>query len=243
MTEPVSNKVQLSGYTGIQAGLIRNSAKENFLATGVVLGGEVSYKGAFARTQVMGGTTVGAEAQIGYEFDLGKNMGLELSAKTQMYKNMVNDLGSTTLNLNPINYQAEHTINNQEGQAIIINESFENNYTSSWKHGMQQTGLKAQLNFSSGKAQFGVGIEAGTRNSIRPNISHSSNINSTIEIKEGDKTIDVQNIAKVTAVKVDNGVEGYVTPTFTAKVNLGKNFSFNANADLYQGQLGVRYNF
>ena len=242
MTEPVSKKIQLSGYTGIQAGLIRNSAKENFLNTGVILGGEASYKGAFARAQVMGGTTVGAEAQIGYEFDLGKNMGLELSAKTQMYKNMVNDLGSTTSKLNS-NYQNEHTIINQNGQATTISQYFDNDNTSSWKHGMQQSGLKAQLNFGSNNARFGVGVEAGTRSSLRPNISCSSNINSTIEVKEGNKTIDIQNYAETASVKIDNGVEGYVTPTLTANVNLGKGFSFNANADLYQGQAGIRYNF
>ena len=242
MANPVLKNVKVTGYTGVQAGIIRNSAKENFLSSGAILGGEVSYKRAFARTQVMGGTTLGAEAQIGYEFDLGRNMGLELSAKTQMYKNLVSDLGSTTQTAE-FHHNAEYSIVNEQGQAEIISQSFDENHTSSWKHGMQQTGVKAQLNFGSQKAQFGVGVEAGTRNSLRPNISFSSNINSTIEIKAGDKTVDVQNLAKLTAVKVDNGAKGYVTPTLTAKVNLGKGFSLNANADLYQGQAGIRYNF
>ena len=242
MTEPVAKKLQVSGYTGVQAGIIRNSTKENFLSSGAILGGEVNYKGAFARTQVMAGTAIGAEAQIGYEFDLGRNMGLELSAKTQMYKNQVSDLGSTT-NTTNFHHHADYSVTNEQGQTEIVNQSFDENHTSSWKHGMQQTGLKAQLNFGSKKAQFGLGIEAGTRNSIRPNISYSSDINSTIELKAGDKTINVQNLAKATVVKVDNGAKGYVTPTLNAKVNLGKGFSLNANADLNQGHVGVRYNF
>ena len=242
MSNPITNKVQVTGYAGVQAGIINNSAKEKFLNTGAVLGGEARYKGAFARAQVMGGTAIGAEAQLGYEFDLGKNMGLELSAKTQMYKNLVSDLGSTT-HTAEFHHNAEYSIVNEQGQTEIINQSFDENHTSSWNHSMQQTGLKAQLNFGSEKARFGVGIEAGTRNSQRPNISYSSDINSNIDIKNGDKIVNVQNLAQVTAVNVDNGVKGYITPTVTAKVNLGKGFTFNASADLNQGQAGIRWNF
>lgn len=42
-----------------------------------------------------------------------------------------------------------------------------------------------------------------------------------------------------------NQKNGYITPTVSAEVNLGKKsgFSFVANADLYQGQAGIRYTF
>ncbi len=249
MADPkITNKPQVTAYAGIEAGVIRNSAKENFAMTGAILGGEVNYKGAFARAQVLGGTALGADAELGYKFDLGRNMGLELSAKTQMYKNQVSALGSTT-ETSANSAVGEHNIVNQNGEVITVNQSDGYNYSSTWKYGMQQTGLKAQLNFGSAKTQFGVGIEGGTRNSLRPTVSYNSEINQTIDVKSGGKTIDVQNLSRAAAINVDSESRGYVDATLKAQHNLGKGFALKAEANIpvidkskaFQANVGITY--
>ena len=248
MADPkVSNKPQVTAYTGIEAGVIRNSAKENFAMAGLVLNGEVSWKGAFARTKFMAGTALGGEAELGYRFDLGRNMGLELSAKTQMYRNQVSELGSTTQTAES-HHRAEYTINNQDG-TNTINYAFDDNHTSSWKHGMQQTGLKAQLNFGSKKTQFGVGLEAGTRNSLRPTINYNSDADFSIDAQAGDKKVNIENLQKSVAINVNNGATGYVDGTVQFKQELGKNFTLQADANVpiidkskaFQAHVGIAY--
>ena len=236
------NKVQLSGYTGLQAGFIRNSANENFLTTGAVLGGEARYKGIFARAKVLGGTAVGAEAQVGYEFNLGRNTGLELSAKGQMYKNMVNVFGSETKTSNYDRHDLT-TIHNED-QTTTIDGSFSDNYSESWNYGMQQVGLRAQLNFGSEKARFGVGVEAGTRNSLRPNISYTLHDHHAVDLNQGGETVNVNDIINKVSIKIDNGAEFVVTPVITANLELGKGVSLNANTDvLSQGNVGISWTF
>jgi len=249
MADPkITNRPQVKAYTGIEAGVIKNSAKENFAMTGAILGGEVSWKGAFANAKVMAGTSLGAEAELGYRFNIGRNMGLELSAKTQMYKNQVSDLGSTTQTAK-FNHRAEYTIVNEQGQIDTINYAIDENHTSSWKHGMQQTGLKAQLNFGSKKTQLGVGLEAGTRNSLRPNISYNSEVDFSADVQTGDKTVNIENLSKLTAIKVDTGARNFVDGTLKVKQELGKGFALQADANVpiidksksFQASVGITY--
>ena len=178
----------------------------------------------------MGGTTLGAEAEVGCRFDLGR-VGLELSTKTQRYQNLVNDFGSTK-QVSTSNSNINHTVKNEEGQTVAINYLSGDDFSSSWKYGMQQTGIKAQLNFGSKKTQFGAGLEAGTRNSIRPNISYNSEKLLTVDIKMGDEIIDTQQLAQVSAIKVDNSSKGFVDGTLKAKRELGKGFSLQAEANV-----------
>ena len=102
-----------------------------------------------------------------------------------------------------------------------------------WHPGEARLGGAAQLSFKSKQAKVGLGIEGGVRQSLSPDIT----VKYDIMNKDGSFTTG-------SVGHNGNKSKGYVTPTVSADVKLGKsNFSFVANADMYQGQAGFRYTF
>lgn len=228
MTEPVSNKVQLSGYTGVQAGVINTPSSQETVANpgqlrisyptstymnaGAILGGEISYKGSFARAEVGAGTALSGKIELGHTFDIGRNMGLELSGKAQANMNLIKS-----------DYSADVVVvdNNSVTGAGIEQK---------WRPGETRLAGATKLTFGSTKAKFGVGIEAGSRKSLRPDMNYD------LTAKAGATEFTMQGSIK-------NKSQFYATPTLSADVKISKNLSFNANADLNQAQAGIRWNF
>ena len=99
-----------------------------------------------------------------------------------------------------------------------------------WRPGETRLGGAAKLTFGSTKANFGVGIEAGSRKSLRPDMNYD------LTAKAGATESTMQGTIK-------NKSQFYATPTLSADVKISKNLSFNASADLNQGQAGIRWNF
>lgn len=222
MTPPIQNKpvITAKGYAQANAGVIKNAADEVYSNLGATIGGEVNYKNTYLRGEAGAGTALTGKLEIGHEFDIGKNMGLDLSAKGQYTRS------NSTSSLHAIFDYTESGETNgvpytkQELRTANVN----------WNAGETRLGAQAELTFKSKNAKFGVGLEGGLRHSTSPDID--------INFANGNGT-------PVSVKKDLNKQTGYITPTLSAEVQLGKksNFSFVANADMYQGQAGIRYTF
>lgn len=207
--------LHFTGYAQANAGFIRNAANEGYTNLGATIGGEVNYKGTYLRAAVGEGTVLTGKIEAGHEFDIGKNMGLDLSANAQASRSNYTNQVVHTLNANY----------NDNGEV----KNLQANSSASWQPGETRVGAKAQLTFKSSAAKFGVGLEGGMRRSVSADIVFHDTVNGTEHKTEIDR----------------NKTKGFVTPTVSAEVKLGKksNFSFVANADMYQGQAGIRYTF
>ena len=228
MADPITNKVQVTGYTGVQAGVVNTPSSRVTIATpgqvritnptstymnaGAILGGEISYKGSFARAEVGAGTALSGKIELGHSFDIGRNMGLELSGKAQANMNLIK---------NKLKFSST-AVNNNLTSGVEVNQKYNTGET--------RLAGAAKLTFGSTKAKFGVGVEAGSRNNISPDM----NYNLTAIAGPTQNTMQAS---------VKNKPEFYATPTVSADVKISKNLSFNANADLHQAQAGIRWNF
>ena len=228
MTEPIANKVQVTGYTGVQAGVVNTPSSQETVTTpgqlritnptstymnaGAILGGEISYKGSFARAEVGAGTALSGKIELGHSFDIGRNMGLELSGKAQANMNLIKSDYSASV------YAGDNNLSSGAG------------IKQKWRPGETRLAGAAKLTFGSAKAKFGVGLEAGARKSLRPDMNY-----------------DLTAIANATESTMQGSIKNksqfYATPTVSADVKISKNLSFNANADLHQAQAGIRWNF
>lgn len=213
MTQPIKNnsKAQVKVYAQANEGVVHNPAGENFSDIGAKLGGEVNYKGTYLKAQAGAGTSLSGKVELGHEFDIGKNMGLDISAKAQTTRSLYENKSHFTENVH-----IENTINSLDIKKDIMTE---------WHSGETRFGLNAKMNFKSRIAKVCLGLEGGMRKSTVPDVAIQESM-TNVTLNLGEK-------------------KGYITPTVSAEVKMGKNsnFSFVADADLYQGQAGIRYTF
>ena len=214
--------VQVSGYAQANGGIIKNPADEKYANIGAALGGEINYKGTYLKAEAGAGTALTGKLELGHEFDLSKNMGLDISAKATANKTLKSSKLMSNFNYN---------VNGILGEMSSV---------TTWHPGDVRVGLQPELTFKSknDKFKFGVGVEGGWRKSTSPDIEH----NYLLEYKpETGSPVNLND-----TVKYDLNKSGaYITPTVSAEVKLGKigDFSLVANADMYQGQAGIRYTF
>lgn len=231
MTNPVKN-VKLSGYTGLQAGMIKNASSETFTNAGVVAGGEVNYKGTFLRGQVGFGTAASSSLQFGHTFDIGRNMGLELSANAQNTMSSISKGHASS----DMPYSLNSFSNNKEGGQIetTTDVSGYSKTESSWRKSDSRYGVQAKLTFGSSRAKFGVGVEAGYHSDNNPKLSYENVSNSLTNTNINGKNFDVQTHVNGYAVTVSEQSEGFVTPLVSADIYLGKECSLKIETDLYK---------
>ena len=201
MTQPT--RIGHKEYVQFAGGLVRNSSDNQYPNIGILIGSEANYKGTYARGELCVGTALTGKMQLGHEFELTPNLGLDVSTKAQVGTSYIH------------NYISER-IKTDDGTEKIRN--FE------WCPSDARVGAAAQLSFKSKLAKIGLGLEGGVRHDIL--------VKDDVTNKSEDNTLG-RSVNK-----------GYVTPTVSADVKLGKsNFSYVANADIYQGQVGIRYTF
>ena len=236
MTIPISKKVQTEFYAQGNAGVLRNPAGENFSNIGAALGGEINYKGTYLKAEAGAGTALSGRVELGHEFDIGKNLGFEISSKAQTIRNLKSN-----------SYHTEFDTR-MNGEINGVPYSIGNLHTgdSKWYSGETRLGAAAKLNFKSKNAKFGIGLEGGMRKSTARDVSFYFADHESVTVSvNGERPETVTLGAECTQHLNLNQKNGYITPTVSAEVNLGKKsgFSFVANADLYQGQAGIRYTF
>ena len=229
MTIPITNTpVKANAYVQVEGG-VNNYTNAQQANLGAALGGEISKGGTFAKAEVGYGTAFKAKTEVGHEFNIGKNMGLELSANAQYTRSNHHSTADTKITyMNPY-------------------ESKEYSSTTSWKDGLRKAGGALALNFKGKKGNIKAGVEVGAYKNNAPDIQLNVNYQTLVETKNNEtQEINKEiynNSTKCDIKQRNSGV--YVTPKVSAELNMGKqgNWSLVANADRFGGNAGIKFKF
>lgn len=221
-------KAKVSGYVGA-------GAQVNRYATGCVFGANVNAgmrvdtPEYFLNLGGHVGTSVGANFDFGHEFDFKKDMGLELSAGASVQRELVPSKFST-------NVKNQFIFTNQYGGLESLTSNV--NVSGAFRPNDFRVKAAAKYTYKPSWGSIKVGVEGGLKNNYTVNASSSQQLN-----VDGIPSITVHN--NITIGKdPDKKVKGYITPTVEAEVNLGKSdFSAVLAADMFGGNVGVKYNF
>lgn len=229
MTTHITNApVKAQAYVQVEGGVnnYTNTLQSN---VGGVFGGQISKGGTYANAEVGYGTSFKAKVEVGHEFNIGKNMGLEISANAQH----VNSNSDSTYSVNMMSNNSHDTV--------------EYSTTTSWKDGLKKMGGALALNFKGKKGNIKAGVEVGAYKNNAPDIynqiTHQTVVEeNNAETQETNKKFYYNSVA---CGKQQHNAGVYVTPKVSAELNLGKqgNWSLVANADKFGGNAGVRFKF
>lgn len=215
-TKPVQTKAYVQAEGGVN-----NYVNNKGVNLGATIGGELSKGNTYAKAEVGCGTALKAEAEIGHEFDIGKNMGLELSANAASVESMI----PTVL--------YESTIIRRENGTL---EEWKRH--TKWLDGIKKAGGAMMLSFHGKKGNVKAGLEMGAYKNTAPNVVYSTDVNT--EDKDGNV-----NVYNATSIYEGHYSGFYATPKVSAELNLGKkdNWSLVADADIFGANAGIRFNF
>lgn len=210
-----STPLKKDAYTQVQAGAYSATAGKPKLNVGALLGGEISKNGTYANAEVGLGTSLSASVKAGHEFNIGKKMGLELSAGAEYLRDNRQSKFISNLKVDTPNVQMEDGLRN------------------TWHDGYKKAGAGLSLNFNGKKGNLKVGVEGGYISNNTPDIEHHYNVN----LPNEQITNNINFKGHQTGT--------YITPTISAELNLGKNGHWSAvmDADRFQGNAGIRYTF
>lgn len=221
MTEPVTKTttqpVNAKFYVKAEGGAYNKYNVKTETIGLALLGGEITKGGAHTKAEVGYGTGLGAAANAGYEFNLGKNVGFDLAANAEYYRSNTSE--TTKLYM---------SIDGQEPMSLVNKNN----------NGYFKAGGQALFNFKGKLGNVKAGVEAGWRTNGGANMSLSTSV--AKEDSEGNK-------ATTTYVNNINTIErgAYVTPKISAELLLDKkgHWSAIADADMYKGIAGIKYTF
>lgn len=129
-----------------------------------------------------------------------------------------------TLKAGPeLEYCTQYIDNKVTMSGTIVDDNGSSHFESktTWKDGALKAGVGADFEYSKGKLKLSGGLEGGYR-AANP-----------------DLKVVVQDC--IYEQKTERGA--YVTPRVAAEYKLNNGFSINANADAFEGNVGVRYTF
>ena len=220
-------KAKVSGYVGA-------GAQVNRYATGCIFGANVNAgmrvdtPEYFLNLGGHVGTSVGANFDFGHEFDFKKDMGLELSAGASVQQELVPSKFST-------NFKTQYTIVDQYDSESITNNV---NVSGTFRQNDFRVKAAAKYTYEPSWGSIKVGIEGGVKKNNTLKFCHH------YEVSEMDKLLFEQSTNVTIGKDPGKKVKGYITPTVEAEVNLGKSdFSAVLAADMFGGNVGVKYNF
>lgn len=221
MTQPITNTtpVKTNAYVQVEGG-VNNYTNTQELNLGATLGGQISKAGTYANAEVAYGTAFKAKAEIGHEFNIGKNMGLELSGNAEYVKS------NTTSE-----YRSNFSLDANGEKTSLSNNN-------RWHDGLKKAGGTLMMTFAGKRGNVKAGVEVGGYTNNAPNIY--TNYNVSVEDENGNKN----NFQGHQEFKSHNSGM-YATPKISAELKLGKtgNCSVIANADKFGGNAGVRFKF
>ena len=224
MTQPITNTtpVKANAYVQVEGG-VNNYTNARGLNLGATLGGQINKGKTYANAEVGYGTTFKARAEVGHEFNIGKNMGLDLSANAEYKKSTVSSSYTTSLRTN---------------NAMVIDSN-------KWHDGLKKAGAALMMTFNGKKGNIKIGAEVGAYANSAPNISHNYTINedTKVTVDNNETIIRKTHTAELRYNGKNSGA--YITPKISAELKLGKtgNWSAVANADAFGGNAGIRYTF
>lgn len=226
MTQPITTNttpVKTNAYVQAEGG-VNNYTNARRLNLGATLGGEINKDGTYANAEIGYGTAFKARAEVGHEFNIGKNMGLELSGNAEYKK-------STTPS-------AFHSSFSAEGYTM--------SRTNEWHDGLKKAGASLMMTFNGKKGNVKIGAEVGAYANSAPNISHNYTINEDTTIATVDNNETIISKSYTAELRYNGKNSGaYITPKISAELKLDKtgNWSAVANADAFGGNAGIRYTF
>lgn len=226
MTQPITTNttpVKTNAYVQAEGG-VNNYTNARGLNLGATLGGEINKGGTYANAEIGYGTAFKARAEVGHEFNIGKNMGLELSGNAEYKK-------STTPS-------AFHSSFSAEGYTM--------SRTNEWHDGLKKAGVSLMMTFNGKKGNVKIGAEVGAYANSAPNISHNYTINEDTTIATVDNNETIISKSYTAELRYNGKNSGaYITPKISAELKLDKtgNWSAVANADAFGGNAGIRYTF
>ena len=219
MTPPINEKKQapvLTGNVGLNASY-KHYDTDRILLFGPTAEGRVQYKGFYTRAGVTAGTGLSADVEIGKEFDINKNWGLDLSANANYTRSLLKG-------------------NNQVSiiQKVQVNDIVEEGREfAEWKPAITTAGLKVMANYTTnnGKFAFGAGVSGQyARNNAK-------DISLTTTATDGQITESLTHEFK-------HHKEGFVlSPELKATWNANKNISVGANVNVFGGGITASYTF
>lgn len=221
MATPITNttRVETKGYVQIEGG-VNNYVNTQEANIGATLGGQISKGGTYANAEVGYGTAFKAKAEVGHEFSIAKNMGLELSGNAEYVKSNTESSYNTKFTV----------ITDEQPQTMSMGNK--------WHDGFKKAGGALMMTFVGKRGNVKAGIEAGAYANNAPDIS--TTYRATVDSENGDNH-SLQQHSELKARR--SGM--YVTPKVSAELNLGKkgNWSVVANANKFGGNAGVRFTF
>ena len=255
MTNPLKN-LTLTGYVGAQAGHVQ-STQLGYHDAGLVLGAEARYNNVFLRGQLGAGTAFSGKIQAGYDFDLGKNMGLELSAKAQigqsvrpheLITNVYTNREIATVNSTYIGGNS-HAVTSSD-----VTETVKEYFLIEVPNGEKKAGAEVMLTYEGKKIDAGIGFEGGIHKSMMPNYNIDIDSELTSIVAHEHEYTDDNMVDNITAgiitsqtlnndsnVQIKNEAKLYGTPTGFVKYKPTENLSIKLEGNLYEQHLGLEY--
>ena len=228
-----AKRVQLQGNTQLQAGVVNTVANETYSDIGLKLNGQLKINDKTGFTHLGAsfgaGTARSAEIELGHEFNIGKNMGLDISGKAGINASNATFSAMSTAKTDVYN-EYQGTAMCPEGHLTDYTMGVYSSETgivaSNWHPGETRLAGSVKFNYKPSWGKLSAGVEAGVKNNLNGEAQTISKGNASVEIPGSPKKV-------------------YVTPTVAAEVNMSKNgkFAAFADADLKQVHIGARLKF
>lgn len=219
MTEPIitaqpKEQPKVTYNAGLQAGYKQYGVDEIPLF-GATAGAKVEYKGFHAGAELTAGTALSGNIEVGKEFDINKNWGLDLSANAN---HTVSMLGKNKIHI-------EQNIQGVEDAPYAHAE---------WRPGISTAGVKAMANYTSnnGKFNFGVGVSG----QYVTNNAADASLSTRYETEPGVTQIQTDAIKSHKAGVV-------VSPELQVGYKINDKFALGLNANALGGTAGISYTF
>lgn len=228
MTPPINAKVQTpvvtTGSVGLNASFKEYGA-DRIVLFGPTVEGKVEHKDFYASAGVTAGTGLSVGAEVGKEFDINKNWGLNLSANANHTRALLGE--------NKTSIIMAHNLQVNRND-IANNTSVETRGSAQWKPAITTAGVKAMANYTTdnGKFTFGAGLSGQYAK------NNAKDISLTATVKDNNQAINTATSA------IKRREEGFVlSPELKAGWNANKHISFEANVNGFGGGVTAKYTF
>lgn len=144
MTPPIEGKRQtpiLTGNVGLNASY-KGFGSDRIILFGPTAEGRIEHKGYYAEAGVTAGTGLSLDAEIGKEFDINKNWGLNLSANANHTRSLLSETNEAGINVKVYD------------NGTLLTECSD---YAKWKPGFTTAGVKAMANYTTDNRKFTVG--------------------------------------------------------------------------------------
>ena len=214
MADPITNKVQLTGYAGVQAGAVRFAGNKNYADLGARLGGQLTYNGLTASAEIGAGTTLNAKLSADLNVPISQKMGLNIggsvradyATSTRSVKSSLTSGGAVAVN------------NSMSGQISVNGDvtEFSNQLITQQDLPVQTSVKNTKYNDKNLTSELHAGVTFGSKNgsvTIGGMLANRTSLNSNIthnHIHEQNLTLGVNNNVNFCIENIPDGQQNSV---------------------------------